>query len=786
MARGTKKKSKAAVNEHHEQPEDKRKLQMIDCVNNLAKDQERIEMEISEEAEKNVALSKGKMHKEKSPSGKSSSSESEIATQGDEVLILNQKGMKVGLVNMNNIMSWNIRGLNSPLKHREVTSYLSMNKVGFAWILETKLIGEKAKEIVMKKWHQYEYYGNHEGKSKGSILVLWRKEDYEVQIQTVNKQYIHCWVKNLNTKCWFYVTVVYADYLVQGRIKLWEELKQVADHTTEAWLIMGDFNCVTNPEERLGGRKQVGDQSIMAKLDRILGNGEWFNQFSTAYTTVSAAGISNHNALIVRWGDDPVISKKSFRFFNMWTQSTEFQSIVKEVWQKQITGTTQFRVVSKQKLLKKPLRDLNRRKFENVEVKYQECHSKLIMIQDQLSLDPENVAMQKEEKQARDDWHWKKINKIKEVFALGTMNGKWQHNGGKNYNATSGYRWLRGDQHKFQPARVVWTSVGLPKHNFISWMACHDRLLTVERLQKMTIQDLLVCHKQKMYKKDEEENHLIEEVLCAQIDMNLEQSSSTVKGGESVCLVGHDYNVCQDEKVDPIAGKEEEKEMREERKEIEQEQGGEKEEEKRSCLALGKQEIHTNNNCVENDEGENFFMANILDLASLERLDALATEERKIQIGDDVWEKDENGEILDVFDNQENIDDVEICELKEKQDTCESEHVDKVKNACEKLYFEDKWVNMDEFFEKDKTQIQCFMKYQECRVTTLLIEECINFKMVFHLIYSAMEMSSEIEDRDGVGDCFMQAWFKGAYVGNKPSLNRKYYFRDNLVIIYLV
>ncbi|CAI9103472.1 OLC1v1001955C1 [Oldenlandia corymbosa var. corymbosa] len=83
-------------------------------------------------------------------------------------------------------------------------------------------------------------------------------------------------------------------------------------------------------------------------------------------------------------------------------------------------------------------------------------------------------------------WHWKKI-KIKEVFAPGIVNGKWQNNGGKEYTATSGYRWLRGDQHKFQPARVVWTSVGLPKHNFISWMAWHDRILTVERLQKMTI-----------------------------------------------------------------------------------------------------------------------------------------------------------------------------------------------------------------------------------------------------------------------------------------------------------
>ncbi|CAI9112420.1 OLC1v1012868C1 [Oldenlandia corymbosa var. corymbosa] len=181
---------------------------------NTGKIQERIEKEIPEEVEKNVTLSKGKIHRETSPSGKSGSSESEIENKKDDVMIQNQKGIKV---------------------------------------------------------------------------------------------FVHCWVKNLTTQCWFYVTVVYADYQAQGRIKLWEELKQIADHITGAWLIMGDFNIVINHEERLGGRnevstdtdkfkawmedgevwdmptyggkytwwnRQIGDQSIMAKLDRTFGNGD--------------------------------------------------------------------------------------------------------------------------------------------------------------------------------------------------------------------------------------------------------------------------------------------------------------------------------------------------------------------------------------------------------------------------------------------------------------------------------------------------------------------------------
>ncbi|CAI9095050.1 OLC1v1030907C1 [Oldenlandia corymbosa var. corymbosa] len=84
-------------------------------------------------------------------------------------------------------------------------------------------------------------------------------------------------------------------------------------------------------------------------------------------------------------------------------------------------------------------------------------------------------------------WHWKKLLKIKEAMKAGISNGKWMGNGGKQYTASSGYTWLRGEHRKDLAAKVVWCCYSVPKHSFISWLAWKHRLNTGERLQQLNI-----------------------------------------------------------------------------------------------------------------------------------------------------------------------------------------------------------------------------------------------------------------------------------------------------------
>ncbi|CAI9108440.1 OLC1v1008029C1 [Oldenlandia corymbosa var. corymbosa] len=290
------------------------------------------------------------------------------------------------------------------------------------------------------------------------------------------------------------------NHKAQGRSILWESLKTLSHGINEAWLILGDFNYVMQQNERLGGReemnsdsgkfkqlveecelwemsmqggfftwsnKQYGDMRILSKLDRSFINEHWENVFPEAYTTILNAGISDHNALLVKWGEEYVGKKKSFSFFNMWLQDQECKTIVKECWRKEVEGTSQYRMIKKQQMLKKPLRDLNKRKFSNIEEAELQWRKKLEDVQEALKTDPFNTQLQQEEK----------------GLALG--------NGGKQYTASSGYKWLKGENRKDHAAKTVGHGERLAGNNYHpKQVECPGNAATVEE-QKGAIESVL-------------------------------------------------------------------------------------------------------------------------------------------------------------------------------------------------------------------------------------------------------------------------------------------------------
>lgn len=52
-----------------------------------------------------------------------------------------------------------------------------------------------------------------------------------------------------------------------------------------------------------------------------------------------------------------------FRYYNMWASHPEFQGIVQEVWSEETPSTNKFALCRKMKILKHPLKQLNKREF---------------------------------------------------------------------------------------------------------------------------------------------------------------------------------------------------------------------------------------------------------------------------------------------------------------------------------------------------------------------------------------------------------------------------------------
>ena len=106
------------------------------------------------------------------------------------------------------------------------------------------------------------------------------------------------------------------------------------------------------------------EDPIGKKLDRALVNREWLQQYPQSSAHFGAGGVSDHARCLVRTSGSSNEVRKPFRFFNYLTEHQDFLPIVKAVWEStevlHHSRSALSRFHGKLKLLKQPLRDLNR------------------------------------------------------------------------------------------------------------------------------------------------------------------------------------------------------------------------------------------------------------------------------------------------------------------------------------------------------------------------------------------------------------------------------------------
>ncbi|XP_074299673.1 uncharacterized protein LOC141630822 [Silene latifolia] len=90
-------------------------------------------------------------------------------------------------------------------------------------------------------------------------------------------------------------------------------------------------------------------------------------------------------------------------------------------------------------------------------------------------------------------WAWRKICEIKDRFRDAYLQGKWME-ADDMYTISKGYEWLTFQSHqKVIWAKAVWNRFNTPRHCFILWLLQRQRLLTLDRLQKMGVVTSGVC-----------------------------------------------------------------------------------------------------------------------------------------------------------------------------------------------------------------------------------------------------------------------------------------------------
>ncbi|XP_062103579.1 uncharacterized protein LOC133814663 [Humulus lupulus] len=323
---------------------------------------------------------------------------------------------------MDRILTWNVRGINSQHKHREIKQLIQSKKVGLVSLLETKVKNKNMGSIYMNLFSGWCFTNNNPWIDKGRIIIAWNPSAFTLDIKLCTTQLIHCQVQVPNRTGSFLITFVYGYNDAASRESLWNDLQSLAGSISVPWLVVGDFNEILSMHDRIGKKtsmkfsskfsdclsachledlkfsrcyytwnnKQRADERVYSKIDRALVNSNWTDQFPNSEAVFFPEGIFDHCPILVHVTLELQMEKKPFRYFRMWKEAPCYDNKLKANWELSVDGTPMFQLVSKLKRLKQVLKNINREGFSDIQQLEFKAGIVLKETQEQLQKEPLN------------------------------------------------------------------------------------------------------------------------------------------------------------------------------------------------------------------------------------------------------------------------------------------------------------------------------------------------------------------------------------------------------------
>ncbi|KAJ9536672.1 hypothetical protein OSB04_un000145 [Centaurea solstitialis] len=322
---------------------------------------------------------------------------------------------------------WNIRGLNASEKQWEVRSFVSNYSLHVCAILETHLRKEVLHSTCDRLFKRWSWISNQMYSELGTrIIIAWDNSVVDLMVLESHSQFMHCEIRFLDSHETFFVSFVYAANRGCERRLLWSGLRKFKVLIgNKPWLVAGDFNCLLFPHDALGGQsRRNGDMmefvacledvdlfdlryagihyswcqspkdesGLRRKLDRVLANTEFTTLFQETAVRFLPRGLSDHSPGMISFKADFRKRNFGFKFDNFLVHDACFLDLVKDGWAGHVDGNFMFRVLTKLKRLKGPLRRL-RSSYGNLSEKANKLKHELDMIQLAMDLDPSNMDL---------------------------------------------------------------------------------------------------------------------------------------------------------------------------------------------------------------------------------------------------------------------------------------------------------------------------------------------------------------------------------------------------------
>ena len=123
-----------------------------------------------------------------------------------------------------NVLIWNVRGLNDPVKQKAVVGRIRENKIHLVCLLETRIKEIKMQAVISRHFQGWQMFHNYsEGARNGRIWILWNGA--QVDLVATMDQCINCRVTAGTKK--FMFSAVYGSNERVDRRRLWSHLSSL-------------------------------------------------------------------------------------------------------------------------------------------------------------------------------------------------------------------------------------------------------------------------------------------------------------------------------------------------------------------------------------------------------------------------------------------------------------------------------------------------------------------------------------------------------------------------------
>lgn len=98
-----------------------------------------------------------------------------------------------------------------------------------------------------------------------------------------------------------------------------------------------------------GTTNSMGVIRVFCKLDRVMGNDEWFDMVPDTIVNFLPKGVFDHAPTILTLEYSGVKGRRPFIYYNMWKGAPGASEKVAESWQESVYGVPMYKVVRKLK-----------------------------------------------------------------------------------------------------------------------------------------------------------------------------------------------------------------------------------------------------------------------------------------------------------------------------------------------------------------------------------------------------------------------------------------------------